>query len=374
MIILAKTFQGLEEILAEEIRSLGGKNVQPLKRAVQFEGDRRVLYKVNLQAATALRVLVFLFEYKFYNQDSYYDSIHRFEWERYLSKEQSFAIDAVVSSNAFPHTRMAIYKAKDAIVDRFRRRKGQRPDVQLEGEDLRIHCFIKANHARIYLDSSGTSLHLRGYKKRIGKAPLNEVLAAGLIRLSGWDGTGPFVDPMCGSGTIPIEAALFATHTPVNRLRSFGFMKWLDYRPALWTEVFMEAQQGIVNLDVPIFGGDKEARMVIASKQNAERAGMSEHIRFVEKYMDNWDMEDNKGVLVFNPPFDKRLKEADINRFYSDIGDTLKQKWSGYTAWMITGNMGALKKVGLKASRRIPLYNGPIESRFVRYELYKGSR
>ncbi len=374
MNLIAKTFQGLEEELAKEITSLGGREVRVLKRAVSFTGDKALMYRVNLRAATALRVLVHLFEFRFYDQKSYYRQMREFRWEQHMHVDNTFAIDAVVQSKVFPHTRMAMYKAKDAIVDRFRDRTGRRPNVATREEDVRIHVFVKDRKARVYLDSSGSSLHLRGYKRRVGVAPLNEVLAAGLLRLSDWDATLPLIDPMCGSGTLPIEAALMAARRPVNALRSFGFMKWLSFEETIWNKVYQQAMDEAIEADCVILGGDKQARMIEVARANAARAGVERLVHFEHRDMKDWDRNGNPGVLLFNPPYDKRMEEADVRAFYHDIGDMLKQNWQAHTAWMITANLDALKFVGLKASRRIPLFNGPLESRLVRYELYKGRK
>ncbi len=372
MQLLAKTFQGLEDILASEIKDLGGVDIRPLKRAVAFRGDRKLLYKVNLRAATALRVLVHLFEFPFHNQQEYYRNIKDYKWEGHLPLSKRFAIDAIAQSRIFPHTRMAVYKAKDAIVDRFRKRTGRRPGVAVQGEDLRIHIFVKDKLARVYLDSSGSSLHLRGYRLRAGSAPLNEVLAAGIIRLTGWDGRGVLIDPMCGSGTIPIEAAFMASHRPVNAERDFGFMKWLNFDVDLWKSVREEAYNAIVDPGVEIWGGDRNRSIITMAQLNAEKAGVAPVLNFCHRDMKDWRTEKNEGTLIFNPPYDKRLNEADIRAFYKNIGDMLKQHWTGYTAWMLSGNMEAIKFVGLKASRRIPLFNGALDSRLLKYEMYRG--
>lgn len=366
---------GLEEVLAGEIKALGGQAVKPLHRAVAFEGDWRLLYRANLELRTALRILIPLFHFPVHEQEDLYRSVRTFEWEKYLDLKQTFAIDATVHSPVFSHSKYAGLKVKDAIADRFRDRTGRRPSVHVESPDLRINLYLSKNRASISLDSSGRSLHLRGYRHAPVLAPLNEVLAAGLILLSGWDARSSFVDPMCGSGTLPIEAALLAMcRPPQQKPETLGFLRWNNFRENLWKEVLEQAQEQVQPLQADILGGDQSMKAYKAAQENAFVAGLDDKIRFERSRMEKLEPPAAPGTLIVNPPYDKRLPEEDIEELYTSIGDTLKQHYAGYRAWVFSCHLPALKHIGLRTMKKIPLYNGPLEGKLQGYELYEGSR
>lgn len=368
--------QGLEGVLSEEIRQLGGKEIKALKRAVEFEGDKSLLYRANLELRTALRVLVHLQDFVAKNPDELYKKVKSIEWQDYMTVDKTFAIDATASSSIFTHSKYAALKTKDAIADYFRDKTGKRPDVNVDFPYLRVNLHINEDKCALSLDSSGDSLHKRGYRANTLEAPINEVLAAGMVLLSGWDGKTTFVDPMCGSGTLLIEAALFATHTPPQLHReTFGFMKWRDFDAKCWEKVVDKAKSGIQSLPCPVLGFDKEMRAVRVSAQNIfsahlEGKGIQVEKLTIEKLMP----PPPPGVLITNPPYDERLKEAEIAAFYKMIGDRLKQVFSGYEAWLISSNQEALKYIGLRPSQKMTLFNGALECKFQKYELYEGKR
>ncbi len=368
--------QGLEEALADEIRQLGGTNVNVLKRAVECEGDKKLLYRANLELRTALRVLVHLQDFTAKNTEELYRKTKRIPWSDYLSVDKTFAIDATASSDIFRHSKYAALKVKDAIADYFRNKTGRRPDVNTEFPHLRINLHIHHDQCSLSLDSSGDSLHKRGYRANTLEAPINEVLAAGMILLTGWRSECTFVDPMCGSGTLLIEAALIATNTPPQLHReSFGFMRWRDFNANLWEAVVEEAKAQIRPLSHPVLGFDKDLRAVRVSAQNIFSAHLEgKGVRVEKTALEKLAPPPPPGIVVTNPPYDERLKEAEIEAFYKMIGDRLKQAFAGYEAWLISSNEGALKHIGLRASKKITLYNGALACKFQKYELYEGSR
>lgn len=376
MKIIVKTMQGLEGVLAEEIRQLGGTQVKELKRAVEFEGDKRLLYRANLELRTALRVLVHLQDFVAKSPEELYKKILRIPWEQYLDVDKTFAIDATASSEIFRHSKFAALKVKDAIADYFRNLKGRRPDVNTEFPHLRVNLHINQDQCSLSLDSTADSLHKRGYRANTLEAPINEVLAAGMILLSGWDGKTTFVDPMCGSGTLIIEAALFATHAPPQLHRqAFGFMKWRDFDKRLWEDIVDKAKAQITPLQCDIFGFDKDMRAVRVSAQNIFSAHLEgQGIKVEKQSIEKLVPPPPPGVLITNPPYDERLKEDEIEAFYKMIGDRLKQAFAGYEAWLISSNQEALKHIGLRPSQKMTLFNGSLECKFQKYELYEGSR
>lgn len=368
---IAKTFQGLEEVLADELSRLGAKEIKVLKRAVAFRGDRLLMYQANMFLRSAIRILRSVQNFEAVNEGELYEQIYQIPWEKYLHKNQHFAIDAVTGSHFFKNSHFVALKSKDALVDRFRRRTGTRPSVNLDKPDIRIHINIQGKYVRVYLDSSGNSLHLRGYRKAMNKAPLNEVLAAGLILLSGWEGDTPFLDPMCGSGTLPIEAALIASDTAPGLFRkSFGFFSWPDFSEDSWQQVMDEALDREKELTVPILASDISPLSVSIAEQNIKSAGFDKKIQPQEISFQKRELPPEAGHLIVNPPYDQRLLHKDIEGFYKEIGDQLKQQYKGWNAWIISSNMAAMKKIGLKPSRKIQLFNGSLECKYQGYELY----
>lgn len=373
--MLAKTLYGFEAILAKELRKLGAQEVEEGNRSVQFVGDKGFLYKANLCLRTALKILKPIHKGTVRNDQELYQLFYDFHWQDYLDVTDSFVIDSVVFGELFTHSQYASQKAKDGVVDRFRDATGQRPDVNLNRPDLRINLHIQGDQCTISLDSSGTSLHQRGYRTATNIAPLNEVLAAGLIQLSGWRGETDFFDPMCGSGTLVIEAAMLAAHIPANiNRKAFAFEKWRDWDAALFETIRDSQLKKVINPHVKIKGSDKAPSAIEKARQNVANANLSDFIT-IEK-SDFFQIEKDGTTplhLLTNPPYGERL-EGDINAIYQSIGDTLKLSFPNTNAWMITSNMEAMKFIGLRPSRKIKLFNGKLESRLLFFPIYQGTK
>jgi len=375
-LLIIKTLQGLETVLAAELETLGATDIQPLKRAVSCRGDRRLMYRANYELRTALRVLVPFHSFRATNEKSYYRAVREIDWSRYLDAKDTLAVEATVSGDYFRHSQYAALLTKDAIVDQFRDRLGRRPDVNLETPTLRIHVRIFGSQCDLLLDSSGDSLHKRGYRRDTVEAPLNEVLAAGMILLTGWKGDSTFVDPMCGSGTIPIEAAMLAMDIPAQYKResTLGFFRWKDFDKKLWQDVKSAADARIHPPAFPILASDMDSRARNATTINLMSAGL-EHVVQAEKIpFEKLVPPAETGILIANPPYDERLQIEDVADFYKSIGDRLKQNWAGWQAWLISSNMEAWKSFGLRPSRKITLVNGSLDCYFQKFELYAGKK
>lgn len=371
----AKTLFGFEELLASELRTLGALNIKPGMRMVSFEGDTGFMYKANLACRTAIKILKPIHRFKVENETMLYDGIYAIDWSKYLNESQSLAIDATVFSDIFTHSKFVALKTKDAIVDRFRDLTGQRPDVDIDDPHLRINIHIHQDECTVSLDSSGNSLHQRGYKTGTGIAPINEVLAAGLLMLSGWQGQCDFLDPMCGSGTILIEAAMLACNIPANINRpSFAFQKWGDWDAGLFETILGSLLAKTKEFHYTIQGYDLDERVVQKALENVKQANLEEYIQ-VRREDFFTSKKESRGPLhmLFNPPYDERIG-IQTEQFYKEIGNTLKRNYPGTNAWMITANLEALKFVGLKPSKKIKVYNGSLEGRLVEYQMYEGSR
>lgn len=372
--LVTKTATGLEEVLAAEIKALGAKNVRLLHRAVLCEGNKELMYRINYTVRTALKVLKPFKTFYAKSEDQLYKQAQEIHWFELLTTDQTFAIDAVVSGNFFTHSQYAALRLKDAIVDQFRDVYGIRPSINTLNPDLRINLHIRQDKVQILFDSSGESLHKRGYRKQVDKAPMNEVLAAGLIQLSGWQADCNFIDCMCGSGTLPIEAAMFAMNIPAGYYRNrWGFMKWPDYDEALWLRIKEEADSRICDFDHEIWASDRSAKAVAIAESNLAYAHLSHDIHLMKKNMEDLTPPEGRGILIFNPPYGDRLEEDDIDQVYESIGNTLKHNFKGFQCWLITDDAVALKHVGLKPSEKIPVWNGPLECRFVRFDIFEGS-
>lgn len=372
--LIAKTFFGLEEVLAEELKTLGAIKIIKHNRAVSFYGDKELMYSANYRLRTALRILKPLWKFNVRTTKSLYRSVKEYKWEKIFQVDDTFAIDAVVSSNYFKHSKYVALKVKDAIADRFRAKFDKRPSVDVDNPTIRIHVHIYEDQCTISLDGSGDSLHKRGYRSVQTIAPLNEALAAGMIMLSGWDGESEFIDPMCGSGTIPIEAALIALNIPPGFLgRKYGFEKWKDFDKELWNKV-LSSVSSRKELDFKIIASDKSPTAIEAAARNIKSAKLLKHIKTELKYFDEQKPTSDSGTIVMNPPYGERLKEEAINDFYKMIGDTLKTNFTGFDAWILSANKTAMKHIGLKTSRRLTLYNGALECKFHKYSLYTGSK
>ena len=376
----ATTQFGLEEVLAQELRQLGATIDRVGQRAVEFSGPQQLLYEAVLWCRTAMRILRPFAGFYAADEKALYREVGRVDWARYIGPAQTFAITAVVNQSTFEHSLFVAQLTKDAIVDQFRARTGRRPDVDVRQPDIRLHLHMRQNEVTLSLDAGGDSLHRRGYRQHTHAAPLNEVLAAGLLLLTGWDGRQPLMDPMCGAGTLLTEAALIAQRIAPGLYHQgkFGFENWPDFDRALWESVRLDAEQ--LRLDEPqayLAGADIAAEFVALARQNVEAAGLDDFIRLAVR-----DVADARppareapGLVIMNPPYGERIgDEAEMEALYQTIGDTLKTNFQGYDAYIFTGNLLAAKRIGLKTSRRIPLYNGPIECRLLKYELYRGSR
>jgi putative N6-adenine-specific DNA methylase len=373
--MIAKTFFGFEEILAKELQQLGAQDVQQGVRMVSFAGDKGFMYKANLGLRTALKILKPINSFRAYNEQTLYKGIQAIDWSEYLNANQSFVVDVTLHSEQFNHSQFVALKTKDAIVDQFRDRYGKRPDVDKDFPDLRVNLHIFNDQCSVALDSSGNSLNQRGYRTATNIAPINEVLAAGMLLLSGWDGQGDFMDPMCGSGTILAEAAMIACNIPPNLNRKeFAFEKWGDWDNDLFDAVTDSLLKKVREFHYTIKGYDKAPSAVMKAKDNIKNANLDEYVTITQGDFFRTEKE-TRGPLhmVFNPPYGERL-EIDLERFYREIGDTLKQGYPGTNAWFITANLEALKFVGLRPSRKIKLFNGKLETRFVKYEMYEGSK
>ena len=373
-IITAKTLFGLEPILAEELKAIGAEDIVTLKRAVQYRGNKALLYKSNLLLRTALRILKPIATFEVHNEDQLYRMVKEINWFDYLSIRQTFAINATTSSNKFRHSKYVALKSKDAIVDQFRDRTGSRPSIDTQDPDLWIDIHILDRTCTISLNSSGITLAKRGYGIQRTEAPINEALAAGIILMSGWDRQMDFIDPMCGSGTFAIEAAWIAGNLPPGRLRRFNFEKWRDFDRLLWKNIREAAKSATKKIEAKIYARDLSQHAINIALKNADRAKASQHIDFLTEDFFESSSPGEAGFLIMNPPYGERLTEDDIIHFYREIGTRLKHFYEGYEAWVISGNMEALKHLGLKTSRKIPLFNGPMPCKLHKYELYKGSR
>lgn len=372
----ATTLKGLESVLASELKTLGAKDIKESIRSVSFKGDKGFLYKANIALRTAIRVLKPIKSCKIYDEEDLYEAIQKIKWEKYINAEGTFSISAVVNSKNFTsNSHYIALKSKDAVADYFRHRYSKRPNVDLKFPDLKIHVHIQKDWCTISLDSSGDSLHKRGYRSATNIAPINEVLAAGLVMLSGFTGDENFIDPMCGSGTILIEACMIACKIPANINRKhFAFERWNDYDEDLYFIIQDALLKKITNSHFKIMGFDKAPSAISKAKQNIINANLEEfigvhHVNFFNSVKEVF----GKTTIVFNPPYGERLT-IDVNEFYKKIGDTLKHNYPNSTAWMITSDMEALKHVGLRTSKRIDLKNADLNCKFVKYELYEGSR
>ena len=373
--MFAKTLFGFEELLANELRQLGATDVKIGVRNVSFVGDTGFMYKANLGLRTAIKILKPIKSFRVVSEQDLYDQVYKMDWQKLLKPTGSLAIDATVHSDIFTHSQYIALKTKDAIVDKFRNNTGTRPNVDLRFPDLKINVHIDRQMCTISLDSSGESLHRRGYKTATNIAPINEVLAAGLIMLSGWDGQSDFMDPMCGSGTILAEAAMIACNIPPNLMRKeFAFERWQDWDVDLFEIIEESLLNKTRDFHHKIIGYDKAPSAVSKAKDNIKNAHLDEFVTIQhEDFFKTHKPVEGKLHMVFNPPYGERL-DINMEEFYANIGDTLKGNYPNTDAWFITSNLEALKHVGLRPSRKIKLFNAKLESRLVKYEIYEGSR
>ncbi|WP_445734807.1 THUMP domain-containing class I SAM-dependent RNA methyltransferase [Mariniflexile sp.] len=373
--MLAKTLFGFEDLLAKELTQLGAQDVKTGVRSVSFSGDKGFMYKANLGLRTAIKILKPIHSFTVNNEQDLYNKLYQMSWEQYVKPSGTIAVDATIHSDLFTNSLYIAQKTKDAIVDKFRDTTGERPNVDLKFPDLKVNVHIDRHQVTISLDSSGDSLHKRGYKMATNIAPINEVLAAGLIMLSGWDGQTDFTDPMCGSGTILIEAAMIACNIPPNLMRKeFAFERWNDWDVELFEKIEASLLAKTRDFHHKIIGYDKAPSAVTKAIENVKNAQLDDFIEIKhEDFFKTQKGGDEKLHMVFNPPYGERLN-IDMEEFYKNIGDTLKQNYPNTDAWFITSNLDALKHVGLRPSRKIHLFNAKLEARLVKYVMYEGSK
>ncbi|UOR06505.1 THUMP domain-containing protein [Hymenobacter aerilatus] len=376
----ATTQFGLEEVLADELHQLGAHIERVGQRAVEFSGDKQLLYEAVLWCRTAMRILVPFAGFYARDEKALYREVGRIDWQEFIGPDQTFAITAVVNKSSFEHSLFVAQLTKDAIVDQFRNRTGQRPSVDVKNPDIRLHLHMLENEVTLSLDAAGDSLHRRGYRQGTNVAPLNEVLAAGLLLLTGWDGKKTLIDPMCGSGTLLTEAALIAQRIAPGLYHQgkFGFENWPDFEAALWESVQLDARQA--RLEEPqayLAGSDISREYIDLARENVAAADLEDFIRLGVRDVAEAKAptKETPGIVIMNPPYGERIgQESEMETLYRTIGDTLKSGFQDYDAYIFTGNLEAAKRIGLKTSRRVPLYNGPIECRLLKYELYRGTR
>jgi len=372
--LIVKTLFGLEEILGKELLALGGREIKTLNRAVAVVGDMGFVYKINIALRTGLRVLLPVAEFEMEDVEHYYEEMFDIPWESYFDIEKSFAIDVVGTNDLLNHSSFAGLKAKDAVVDRFRSKSGERPSVERGTPDVPIHIHIYERTIRVYLDASGDSLHKRGYRLKAGFAPLNEVLAAGIILHSKWNGGMPVLDPMCGSGTFLVEAALIAHQLPPNIFReSFAFHHWKDFDASLYEKIREGLLSRAKEYEGKIMGRDMEEYALEAAAENIERAMFDDAIRLRQADFFEAEPPAEKGLMLVNPPYNVRI-QAQTHKMYRQMGDTLKSKYAGWEVYWITSDMEAIKSIGLRPSRKWNLFNGELECKLLRFDMYEGTK
>jgi putative N6-adenine-specific DNA methylase len=376
--IIATTFFGLENVLAEELKHIGGQNVKPITRAVILKGDNEVLYRANLWCRTALKILVPIQTFKAFNDKEFYEQARRIDWQRYMAVDDTFAIDCVASGPIFTHSKYLALKCKDAIADYFRDKRGRRPNVDIEYPDLRVNVHVYNSDITISIDSTGIPMSKRGYKVRQVQAPLNEVMAAGILKLSDWDCKTPLIDPMCGSATFATEACMMAMDIAPGSYRNFAMEKWRDFDSKLWGNLRQEAKERrLAKPTAEISAYDRDPMALDIATQNIEKAGLSDFIDIDRK--DFFKADDDAKIsgkfLIMNPPYGERLEDKDeMVDFYRQMGDTLKNRYTDSHAWILSGNLDAIKRIGLHPSKKIKLFNGAIECRLECFEMYDGSK
>ncbi|GHU85272.1 RNA methyltransferase [Bacteroidia bacterium] len=372
----AKTLKGLEQVLEKELLELGATKTEVGTRVVFFEGDLEMLYKVNYQSRLALSVLVPLMDFSIETQDDLYSKIAAFQWEKVFSVDSKMLIDSFCMNSVYTHTQFLAQRAKDAICDRFRNLFNKRPYIDFDFPDFRIDVYLYNNHCIVSLNSSGDHLFKRNYRIVTNEAPINEVLAAGMIALSGWDGETDFLDPMCGSGTLLIEATMKACKIPAQFWRSnFSFKKWYDYDPIIWKEVRDKANSEMIDMECNVFGYDISHRTTLMAQDTVKHVRLHKDINIKQGDFFEMPAPSEKGTIICNPPYGVRLnEEVDMNEFYKEIGDKLKSDYHGWDAWFISSNEEALKTFGLHPSKKFNLANGSLECKYQKFEMYEGSK
>ena len=370
--MIAKTFMGLEPVLANELTQLGAKNVQVGRRMVSFTGDKEMMYRANFQLHTAIRILKPIKHFKALSADDVYEGVKDIDWTEYLSLDKTFAVDSVVFSEEFRHSKFVAYKVKDAIVDQFREKTGNRPNISVSNPDMRLHIHIAEDQCTLCLDSSGESLHRRGYRQESVEAPLNEVLAAGMILMTGWRGETDFIDPMCGSGTLLIEAALIARNMAPGLFRKeFAFEKWPDFDADLFDKIYND-DSNEREFTHHIYGYDVDIKAVNTARLNVKAAGLTSDITVEEQDFKNFTQPKEKSIMVTNPPYGERISTSDLLGTYKMIGERLKHQFTGNEAWVLSYREECFSQIGLKPSIKIPLFNGSLECEFRKYQMFDG--
>ena len=370
--IIAKTFMGLEPVLAKELRELGAEDVQEGRRMVSFRGDKEMMYRANFQLHTAIRILKPIRHFKASSADEVYNEILKVDWSQYLDEGKTFTVDAVVFSEEFRHSKFVSYKVKDAIVDQFREKTGKRPNISVANPDIRLNIHIAEDRCTLSLDSSGESLHRRGYRQESVEAPLNEVLAAGMILMTGWKGDTDFIDPMCGSGTLLIEAALIAHNMAPGLFRkAYAFEKWPDFDADLFDRIYNDESQER-EFKHHIYGYDVDMKAVNTARLNVKAAGLTGSITVEQQDFKDFMKPSGKSIMVTNPPYGERISTPDLLGTYRMIGERLKHEFTGNDAWILSYREECFDQIGLKPSIKIPLFNGSLECEFRKYQMFDG--
>ena len=370
--LIAKTFMGLEQVLAQELTQLGANNVQIGRRVVTFIGNKEIMYRANFQLHTAIRILKPIAHFKAKSADDMYNEVSKIDWSLYIEKGKTFSVDSVVYSDEFTNSRFVTYKVKDAIVDQFRERTGTRPNISVTNPDIRLNIHVAEFDATLSLDSSGESLHRRGYRQESVEAPLNEVLAAGMILMTGWKGETDFIDPMCGSGTLPIEAALIARNiSPGVFRKEFAFEKWPDFDKDLFDEIYNDESQER-EFEHHIYGYDVDMKCVNTAKLNVTAAGLSKDITIAHQDFKDFKQPEEKSIIIMNPPYGERISTPNLLGTYKMIGERLKHNFMDNEAWILSYREECFRQIGLKPSIKIPLYNGSLECEYRRYQMFDG--
>ena len=370
--LIAKTFMGLEPVLAKELTRLGANDVEIGRRMVSFTGDKEMMYRANFQLHTAIRILKPIRHFRAKSADDVYEEIKKIDWTDYLGTDKTFTVDSVVFSEEFRHSKFVSYKVKDAIVDQFREKTGKRPNISVANPDIRLNMHIAEDKCTLSLDSSGESLHRRGYRQESVEAPLNEVLAAGMILLSGWHGDTDFIDPMCGSGTLLIEAALIAKNMAPGLFRKeFAFEKWPDFDADLFDDIYNDESQER-EFKYHIYGYDIDMKAVNTARMNVKAAGLSDIITVEQRDFKEFTQPQNKSIIITNPPYGERISTPDLMGTYKMIGERLKHQFKGNDAWVLSYREECFDQIGLKPSIKIPLYNGSLECEFRKYQMFDG--
>ncbi len=363
---------GLEPVLAKELTQLGANDVQIGRRMVSFTGDKAMMYRANLQLHTAIRILKPIKHFKARSADDVYEEVKKIDWSNYIGEDKTFAVDSVVFSDEFRHSKFVSYKVKDAIVDQFRERTGKRPNISVANPDIRLNMHIAEDKCTLSLDSSGESLHRRGYRQESVEAPLNEVLAAGMILMTGWKGDTDFYDPMCGSGTLLIEAALIARNMAPGLFRKeFAFEKWPDFDAELFDDIYNDDSEER-EFTHHIYGYDVDVKAVNTARLNVKAAGLTKDITVEEADFKDFQQPKNKAIMVTNPPYGERISTPDLLGTYKMIGERLKHQFQGNDAWVLSYREECFDQIGLKPSIKIPLYNGSLECEFRKYQMFDG--